>query len=96
MCSMMKTSSPGPGGSVSGLASGYGFLPKSGAILDPQWHGWQRLKMVSFKQTGTTICSYHVSKYLRNPHVIAGRPSSQRVAASRLASRLDCYVVAKQ
>lgn len=35
VCSIVQISSPGPGGSVSGLANGYGFLPKSGAILNP-------------------------------------------------------------
>lgn len=32
VCSMVNTSSPGPGGSDSGLTNGYGFRPSNGAI----------------------------------------------------------------
>jgi len=39
-CSMMYTSSPGPGGSDSGFTSGYGFRPSNGAIACGLLRSW--------------------------------------------------------
>lgn len=101
---MMYTSSPGPGGSARGLASGYGFLPNSGAISNVRVALIPTLKLTSQPKTNPDsyikLCFSHTYKcpksLVSTGRVGAGRPGSQRVAVSWQANRLDRFLVAKQ